>query len=180
MNAAMNAARRMVCDDWGAMKGFGWWVRVRNAFLAGLVGWLAGVLASIPFEVGVASRYIAGQSDSLIGALAGGMLVWSGFALFMASIAWVLLVLPVALFVPPRWIVRWRYILVPGSVPAAAIAYGVRMHIFERENFSSVNAFLNVFWTAPNVFAMVFAPVLTATYLLLAKRRAKQLRPSSP
>lgn len=157
------------------MKGFGWWVRVLYALLAGLVGWLAGVAVTIPFEAGVAARYVEGQRDSLLHALAEGTVVWGAFALFMASVAWVLLVLPVALLVPPCWIVRWRYILVPGSVLAAALAFGVRMHLFERVNFSSVQAFLDVFWIAPSVFAVVFAMVLTGTYAHLAKMRLKRL-----
>jgi hypothetical protein len=45
------------------------------------------------------------------------------------------------------------------------------MHIFEHKYFVSMDAFLGVFWIAPNVFAMVFAPVLTAVYVGLARRR---------
>jgi hypothetical protein len=160
------------------MRGLGWAVRLRYAMLAGLAGWLAGVAVTVPFEIGVAARYLSGQAGSLLRTLAEGLAIWSAFAFFMALVAWLLLVLPVALLVPPRWIVSWRHVLVPLSPVAAALAMGLRLHIFEQRNLKSSEAFLNVFWIAPNVFGMTFALFLTMVYVLLAARRLENGLPS--
>jgi hypothetical protein len=145
--------------------------RIWYALLAGLSGWMLGVVATIPFEAGVAARYAEGQSASVSHVFAAGMLVWSAFALVMAAIPFLFLVIPFALVVPPEWIVRRRKTLILAAAIAASLAMGLRLHIFEHKNFVSLDAFLGVFWIAPNVFAIVFAATLTAMYAGLAKRR---------
>ena len=153
------------------MKAFGWQTRLLYALRAGLAGWIAGIMLTIPFEVGVAWRYVNGHTRELPLVLMKGMGVWSCFTLVMAGMAWLPLAVPVALLVPPGWIVRWRRILVPASGVAAIYAIGTRLLLFRADNFTSFDAAYRVFWTSPNVFAVVFACVLTGVYAMLARRR---------
>ncbi len=152
------------------MKSFGWQTRLLYAALAGLAGWLAGIVLTIPFEAGVAWRYVNGHSRELPLVFVEGMVVWSCFTLLMASLAWLPLVVPVALLIPPRWIVRWRRILIPLSGVAGIYAIGHRLLLFRAESFTSFDVAYRLFWTSPNLFAVVFACVLTYVYAKLAQR----------
>lgn len=145
--------------------------RLRDASLAALAGWLAGFGMTIPFEFDLAERYVNGHEHLLAQTLVQGLVVWACFTLFMAVVAWVPLVLPVALLLSPRWIVRWRWIFIPGSFAAAFLAMGWRLHLFIKENFVDLSTVRGNFLTAPNIFAWTFALVLSIVYVRLAARR---------
>ncbi|HEV2274524.1 MAG TPA: hypothetical protein VGR96_10180 [Acidobacteriaceae bacterium] len=153
------------------MRPFSWLSRLKYAALAGVAGWLAGVALTIPFEYGVAQRYVNGNAGEIPRVLAEGLLVWSAFTFFIAFVAWVPLVLPVLLLVPPAWLVRWRRLLVPCSVLVAGFAMGVRLNLFQHKNFVSEKAFLYAFGTAPYTFSLAFALVLAVVYVKMAARR---------
>ncbi len=153
------------------MKTFGWATRLRYGLGAAGAGWLAGWLVSFPFELSLAWRYVDGNARRLPGSLAKGLVVWAGFSLFMAVAGFVPLVLPPVLLISPRWIVRWRSILIPGAPLAAIVAIDKRMgllHVYKFRHPRDLSAF---FFTAPNFFVVTFALVVVWVYVLLAKRR---------
>ncbi len=150
---------------------FGWRTRLKYAIMAGLLGWLVGWLVSFPFELSLAWRYVDGDARRLPHAMAEGLLVWGGFSLFMGMAGFLPLMLPCFLLIPPRWIVRWRGLLIPGAALAALLAIYERMgllHIYRLRHPEAARAF---FFTAPNFFVISFALVAVWLYSALAKRR---------
>src|ERR1700733_3643389 len=109
------------------MNTFGWRLRLKYAMVAGGVGWLGGWVVSFPFELSLAWRYVDGDARRLPQAMAEGMVVWGGFSLFMGMAGFLPLMLPVFLLIPPRWIVRWRGLLIVGAPLAALLAIYARM-----------------------------------------------------
>ena len=157
------------------MMPYGWRSRLRDAALAGLAGWIAGFIVTIPFEVAQAMRYASGYPHHLLKILAEGFLVWAVFTLFMGLVGWLPLAVPVALLVPPRWIVRWRAIVIPLAVAVAFLSLGWRLHLFVWDQYIDGRAVLDAFITAPNLFAWTFAFFLPLIYILLAARRLRAL-----
>jgi hypothetical protein len=101
------------------MNTFGWKTRLKYAWLAAVIAWIAGWLITLPFELSLARRYADGDARLLHDSLAKGLAVWGGFSLFMAMAGFVPLVLPAFLLIPPRWLVRGRHFPSPWplSVP---------------------------------------------------------------
>jgi hypothetical protein len=150
---------------------FGWRLRLQYALVAAAVGWLVGWLISFPFELSLAWRYVDGDARRLPQAMAEGMVVWGGFSLFMGMAGFLPLMLPVFLLIPPRWIVRWRGLLIVGAPLAALLAIYARMgllHVYRLRHPEAVFAF---FLTAPDFFVIGFALVTVLVYTTLAKRR---------
>ena len=82
-----------------------------------------------------------------------------------------------ALLVPPRWIVRWRVIVIPFAVGVAFLSLGWRLHLFAWDQYTDSRAALDAFITAPNIFAWTFALILASVYIVLAARRLRPLDP---
>jgi len=153
------------------MNTFGWRLRLKYALVAGGLGWLVGWLISFPFELSLAWRYVDGDARRLPHAIAEGMVVWGGFSLFMGMAGFFPLMLPGFLLIPPRWIVRWRVLLIVGAPLAALVAIYARMgfvHVYRLRHPEAVLAF---FITAPDFFVIGFALVAVLVYTTLARRR---------
>jgi len=153
------------------MSTFGWGKRLQYGALAAVAGWLAGWLICIPFELGLARRYVDGHAGQLPGALAEGLVVWAAFSLFMAMAGFLPLVLPLVLLIPPKWIVRWRWIAIPAAPLAAIVAIDYRMGFLNVYYLHHRRAVTGFFFTAPNFFVITFALVVVWVYVVLAKRR---------
>ena len=80
---------------------FAWTVRLKYGVLAGLAGWLAGWLTTIPFVFRLAWRYVDAHTSQLPVAVAKGMVVWGAFSLFMAMSGFLPLGLPLLLLSLP-------------------------------------------------------------------------------
>ena len=151
------------------MNTFGWRLRLQYAMVAGGVGWLVGWLVSFPFELSLAWRYVDGDARRLPQVLGEGLVVWGGFSLFMGVAGFFALMLPCFLLIPPRWIVRWRGLLIPAAALAGLLAIYERMGLLNTiVDPEAVRAF---FFTAPNFFVISFALVAVWFYSALAKRR---------
>jgi hypothetical protein len=150
---------------------FAWRTRLKYAVLAGLAGWLAGWLATIPFVVGVAWRYVDAHANQLPDSLAKGLVVWGAFGFFMAVAGFVPLALPLFLCVSPRWIVRRRRFLIPGVTLVLTLALYYRMGLWSGYYFQHPRILYSFFISAHNVFIIVFAPVMMWVFTALAKRR---------
>jgi hypothetical protein len=84
-------------------------------------------------------------------------------------------VLPAVLLVPPRWIVRWRVILIPTAALAAILSVNRRMGFLHMYYFHHPHAIRAFFFTAPNFFVVTFALVVVWVYAALAQRRLRSL-----
>jgi hypothetical protein len=150
---------------------FAWQTRLKYGVLAGLAGWFAGWLATIPFMVSMAWRYVDAHASRLPDSLAKGLVVWAAFSLFMAIVGFVPLALPFLLCVSPRWIVRWRRFLIPGVTLAAILAIYYRMGLLNSYYFRHRRILYSFFISAPNLFIITFALVMMWAYTVLARRR---------
>jgi hypothetical protein len=84
-------------------------------------------------------------------------------------------VLPAFLLVPPRWMVRWRYVLILAAPLGAMLAIYKRMgflHVYRLHHRQELKVF---FFTAPNFFVITFALVVVWAYVMLARRRLGKL-----
>jgi hypothetical protein len=156
-----------------ARKTFGWATRLKCGLQAAAVAWFAGWLISFPFELFLAWRYVDGNASLLPEALVKGLVVWGGFSLFMAAAGFTPLVLPAVLLVPPRWIVRWRVILIPAAGLAAILSVNRRMGLLNMYHFHHPHAIWAFFFSAPNFFVVTFALVVVWVYAVLAQRRLR-------
>jgi len=159
-----------------ARKTFGWVTRLKCGLLAAAVAWFAGWIISFPFEFSIAWRYVDGNARLLPEALVKGLLVWGGFSLFMAAAGFTPLVLPAVLFVPPRWVVRWRVILIPAAGLAAILSVDRRMGFLQVYYFRHPHAIGAFFFSAPNFFVVTFAVVVVWVYAELAQRRLRAVQ----
>jgi hypothetical protein len=153
------------------MNTFGWKTRLKYAWLAAAAAWLAGWLLTLPFELSLARRYADGNTRLLHDSLASGVAVWGGFGLFMAMAGFVPLVLPAFLLIPPRWMVRLRWVLIPAAPLGAMLAIYNRMgflHVYRLHHRDELKVF---FFTAPNIFVITFALAVVWVYVTLARRR---------
>jgi hypothetical protein len=148
-----------------------WRTRLKYAMVAAGVGWLVGWLVSFPFDLSVAWRYVDGDARRLPLAMAEGLVVWGGFTLFMGMAGFLPLILPCFLLIPPRWIVRWRGLLIPGAALAAYLLFDARMGLLHIYSFRHPEAIRAVFFSAPNFFVISFALVVVWLYSALAGRR---------
>jgi hypothetical protein len=162
-------------SDSPARKPFGWATRLKCGLLAAAVAWFAGWIISFPFEFSVAWRYVDGHARLLPEALVKGSMVWGGFTLFMAAAGFTPLVLPAVLLVPPRWVVRWRAILIPAAGLAAILSVNRRMGLLQIYYFRHPHAIRAFFFSAPNFFVITFALVVVWVYAVLAQRRLRSL-----
>jgi hypothetical protein len=153
------------------MSTFGWRTRLKYALVAGGLGWLVGWLISFPFEFSLAWRYVDGDARRLPYAVAEGMVVWGGFSLFMGLAGFVPLMLPCFLLIPPRWIVRWRGLLIVGAPLAALLAIYERMGLLNIYGLHHPQGARAFFFTAPDFFAISFALGVVWVYSALARRR---------
>jgi hypothetical protein len=160
-------------NDSPAKKTFGWATRLKCGLAAAGVAWLAGWIISFPFELSLAWRYVDGNARLLPEALAKGLVVWGGFSLFMAAAGFTPLVLPAVLFVPPRWVVRWRAFLIPAAGLAAILSVDRRMGLLQIYYFRHPRAIREFFFSAPNFFVVTFALVVVWVYTVLAQRRLR-------
>ena len=163
-------------SDAPAKKTFGWATRLKCGLLAAAVAWFAGWVISFPFELSLAWRYVDGNASLLPEALAKGLVVWGGFSLFMAAAGFTPLVLPAVLFVPPRWVVRWRTFLIPAAGLAAMLSVDRRMGFLQIYYFRHPHAIRQFFFSAVNFFVITFALVVVWVYAVLAQRRLRSAR----
>jgi hypothetical protein len=119
---------------------------------------------------------VDGHGRLLPEALVKGSMVWGGFTLFMAAAGFTPLVLPAVLLVPPRWVVRWRAILIPAAGLAAILSVDRRMGLLQMYYFRHPHAIRAFFFSAPNFFVVTFALVVVWVYAILAQRRLEPLK----
>jgi hypothetical protein len=76
--------------------------RLGRVTVAIVIGWVAGIAATFPLELAEVLRNSGGDWKLTIASLALGLMVWAMWTLGMAAVGWIVVGLPVALFVRPR------------------------------------------------------------------------------
>jgi hypothetical protein len=156
-----------------ARKTFGWATRLKLGLMAAAIAWFVGWVITFPFELSLAWRYVDGNARLLPEVLVKGLTVWGGFSLFMAAAGFTPLVLPAVLVVPPRWIVRWRGLLIAAAGLAAILSVNRRMGLLHIYYFRHPRAIREFFFSAPSFFVITFALVVVWVYAALAQRRLR-------
>jgi hypothetical protein len=156
-----------------ARKTFGWATRLKLGLMAAATAWFVGWVITFPFELSLAWRYVDGNARLLPEVLVKGLTVWGGFSLFMAAAGFTPLVLPAVLVVPPRWIVRWRGLLIAAAGLAAILSVNRRMGLLHIYYFRHPRAIREFFFSAPSFFVITFALVVVWVYAALAQRRLR-------
>lgn len=80
--------------------------RVALSLPAVLAGWFAAAVLTLPFPAWELLRNAAPHER--VATLAEGSGVWLGFTLLLAGVVWLVLVIPIALLVPARFLIRHR------------------------------------------------------------------------
>ncbi len=126
---------------------------------------------TVPFVVSMAWRYVDAHASQLPNTVAEGLVIWGAFSLSMSMAGFAVLALPLLLCVSPRWIVRWRSLLIPLVTLVAILLFFYRMGLLSGYYFLHPRILYDMFISAPNVYLIVFAPVMMWVYTVLAKRR---------
>lgn len=132
-----------------------------------MLGWLAGILATLPFQFLEVARNTDGDSRLLAAALGYGLAIWLLFTFAGVVIAWVVVVLPMALFVPSAFLLRRRVWVVVVSTLCAVLVVGREFRIWSVLDHPAMD--LAIFWLYL-VFAGVFAAVTSWFYVRLLDR----------
>ena len=145
-----------------AQVGFG--RRIRLAAVAGLAGWIAGFVASMPSQILVGWRDTAGALHPFAITLMEGLTVWAGWTLVLTASAWCLVVVPCALLLPPTLLVRFRWQVMMSAMVVAIVLILWRMYWFQDHGASRLSLRF-ILYMPYGALALGFAVVTTSWYL---------------
>ena len=146
------------------------WRRLGYAALSGLSGWLVGQMACLPVNVIVGVRDSEGQAKLFVQTLYYGLLVWGLWTLFLAAMAWLLVVLPLVMTIRPCLLVRLRWLVAIVATLGALSLAATRPTLFH--DTSAITFWHRFAQVIPyGMFAISFTLVTAWMYILLAKRR---------
>ncbi|TCK75389.1 hypothetical protein [Acidipila rosea] len=78
--------------------------RLRCSALAATVGWLTGVVATVPFQVLEVVRNTGTEPRLFLSALSIGLSAWSLFTFAGGAAAWIVIAVPVSVFFSGEWL----------------------------------------------------------------------------
>ena len=152
------------------------WRRAGYAALSGLTGWLAGQVACLPVNLIIAVRDTEGQAKLFVQTLLSGMLAWGAWTLLLATVAWLLVVLPLVLTIRPCLLVRLRWVISIGAAVAALSLAATRPAMFR--DISAISLIHKFALVLPyGAFAISFTLVTAWMYILMSKRRLDGAEP---
>lgn len=147
------------------------WRRLRLSGAALVLGWLAGLIATAPFQVLVAERNSEGVAPLFCQLLLLGMAVWAVWSFFFALLGWLFAAVPLAVLIRPAWLVRHSKWLVAASGLAALAAPSVKFQVWKallpHEHIDKLNYRLYA------VFFTAYAVVMSAVYIRLLWQRRR-------
>ena len=96
--------------------------RLARASVALLAAWGAAFSATVPFQMAMCLRNSDGDMHAFRRLLPLVLAIWSVWTLALAVAGWLVVALPVALFVRPRWLysVRWPVMVACTLIPVLA------------------------------------------------------------
>ncbi len=136
--------------------------RFRKAALAALIGWIAGWLAALPFQIVEAVRNAGTDFRLLASALGFALALWTLLTLAIALYSYCLFFLPILWLVSPEWFLRHRGLWIALSTIFGAALIALRAHVWTAFNHDGVG-FSN-FWVW-GTFATVFCLVTSTVYV---------------
>jgi hypothetical protein len=142
--------------------------RLGRAVIALLAAWLAGLFVTLPFQVAVCIRNSDGDLHRFREFMPLVLGIWSVWTFVLALIGWMLVALPVAFLVNPRWLYRIRRALWVAcfAVPVAATSLQFEVWKSLRPGVY-VDKFNYGLYTA---FALSYSVTMAAVYLRLTGR----------
>jgi hypothetical protein len=148
--------------------------RAGLSLLAVLIGWFAAACATLPFEVWELVRN-ARQGQATLD-LVDGCALWLGFTLLVTCGVWLVMVLAIAVLVPPRLIVRHRLPLAIGAALLGATVVGKELDLWHAlVHPGPESPFASFVMQIYMTFAVIFAAAVTWTYSLLLRRSISPL-----
>ncbi len=146
--------------------------RLRHALLALLAAWAIAMLTTIPFQIAVCLRNTDRDMHLFRQMLPLVLMIWFVWTLVLALVGWLLLALPIALLVDPRWVYRMSGWFMVGcailSIAATSFHFEVwkvlRPHI-------PIDKHSYVLYT---VFTMSYSVTMAAVYSWLAGRSSRR------
>ncbi len=139
----------------------------RKAMLASLLGWVAGLLAALPFQIVEAVR-VAGSNLSLLSSELGlTIALWVVLSFCVASFYCGFFLFPVAWLVSPNWILRHRLLWIALSACFGVALIAVRAHVWTSLDHDGVS--LINFWMW-GVYSATFCIVTSSCYARLWRR----------
>ena len=150
--------------------------RIRLAAVAGLAGWFAGFVASLPAQILVGWRDTAGVLHPFAITLLEGLTVWAGWTLLLTALAWCLVVVPCVLVLPPGLLIRFRLRVMLAALLLAILLVFWRMYWFQ-DHGASRPALRFILYMPYGALALGFAVVTAGWYtrsVAVAAGRASQ------
>jgi len=135
--------------------------RFLKALLASLFGWIAGLVAAMPFQILEAVRVTASDRRLLLPELGFTLALWSVLTFAVALYYCGFFLLPMAWTLPASWILRCRGLWISISTAFGILIMAARAHVwtaFDHDGVSLIN-----FWMWA-VFSAAFWLVTSACY----------------
>jgi hypothetical protein len=135
--------------------------RIRAALLASLLGWIAGLLASVPFQIIEAMRNAGGGGRVLAYELGMVLAMWSALTFVMALYWCAFFLIPIVWLASAGWVLRHRELWLVITPVFGVVLMAVRLHVwtaFEHDGISVINFFM---WA---VYAAAFFGLTAVSY----------------
>jgi hypothetical protein len=121
------------------------WRRIRAALLASLLGWIAGIAASVPFQIVEAARNAGGGGRVLLYGLGMALAMWCALTFAMALYWCGFFLIPIVWLVSAEWVLRHRDLWLTVTPLFGVVLMAVRLHVwtaFEHDGISVINFFM--------------------------------------
>ena len=119
--------------------------RIRAALLASLLGWVAGIIASVPFQIVEAMRNAGGDGRVVAYDLGVVLAMWSALT-FAIAIYWCgFFLIPIVWLVSAGWVLRHRQLWLCVTPAFGVVLMAARLHIwtaFQHDGISVINFFM--------------------------------------
>jgi len=136
-------------------------LRFRKVLLASLFGWVAGLVAAIPFQILEAIRVTASDRRLLLPELGFTLAMWSVLTFAVAFYFCGFFILPIAWMLPASWILRHRGLWVLASTGFGILLMAARAHVWTTLDHDGVSLINFWMWA---VFSAAFFLVTSASY----------------
>jgi hypothetical protein len=131
-------------------------VRVRTALFASLIGWIAGLAASLPLQ---ATEAIRASGSAVHGAVS--LLLWTLFSFLVSLYFCGFFVIPVTWMLPATLILSHRLLAITAATIFGVLLPAVRLHIWTALDHDGVSLFNFYMWAA---FSGAFFLIASAVY----------------
>ncbi|MBV8114917.1 MAG: hypothetical protein JO300_09260 [Silvibacterium sp.] len=118
-------------------------VLIRRALFASVYGWIAGLVASLPFQATEAIRASGSIADA-----AFAILLWTLFSFLVSLYFCAFFVIPIGWMLPSSLILRHRLLSIVAAGLFGAFNAAVRLHIWTARYHDGISPFNFYMWAA--------------------------------